>query len=560
MPKQQKQLFHFAVAFSVLIFCFLVRRLFYGVDLTDEAFYCALAKTFSQGRRPFLDELLAVPTSAMTLVPLTRMFLFFSKAGDGIVLFFRLVYFAALITSCFFIFRRLKQHIGDAEALLTATLTMSFWPFALPTLSYNTLGTLFANFGLLTLLQIEEDGFVGWWFPVGLVFFALSSWCYPTFIIPSLIALMAAAYFLRDARWNHGALVTSAFIVVAGLSLAVYLIFFYIGLPRLQVIHTYVGSFNVHGGRGGKWLKIGALFKENFQFIAMVTVGTWVVVAATKRKWYLGASLAVVLILALFKYPETRFTMQPYHASVLALTLAGLPALLKFRRLNRFPILTLISVFAILFGVACAWSSSNGLTNFAVSSTIGLLGFGWYVADSFGGEIRRRWVCSLLLCCFCIFQVRHLYISIYADGPGFKSLNTMITDGPYMFLRTSSEKAEFLRSVAADLRETEIRARSIAFFETFAFGYLLTNLEMRAPTIWPYSLSQFLYDRGVIAEFYHEPKNRPDAIYWLNTQFVMPGYEVKLDNDLPDQMREELPLHYDLKVKRKYYSIYERRD
>jgi hypothetical protein len=84
-------------------------------------------------------------------------------------------------------------------------------------------------------------------------------------------------------------------------------------------------------------------------------------------------------------------------------------------------------------------------------------------------------------------------------------------------------------------------------------------LKILAPVIWPYSLSQFKYDRSIIAHFYDDPKNRPDTIYWLNTIPLTEWSDEPLDNNFPDPMKDQLNAYYDLKTKRKYYSIYERR-
>ncbi|NJM09800.1 MAG: hypothetical protein HC883_02585 [Bdellovibrionaceae bacterium] len=292
---QKKTIGALAIGFSTMVLWLLIRRLFFGVDLTDESFYSALSKSFAEGRHPFIDELLIVQSFAVLLIPITKIFLYFSANGEGIIVFFRLLYFFTLAINCIFAFKFLRSKMLAPEALFTCMILLSFWPFSIPSMSYNTMGALFLNFGLLLLLAQEEKRKLDWRLSVSLLFFVLAIFCYPTFLLPVLITIGVFMASVRNYQVSKTSIVSA--LAVGGLSfiIAGYLIFFYIGLPRLHEMYEYLKSFGVQGGGVSKLWKISTQIADNSVFIAMIVGGIWTTLFVAKRRIYAGFAICLFL-------------------------------------------------------------------------------------------------------------------------------------------------------------------------------------------------------------------------------------------------------------------------
>ncbi len=554
-----RKIFSFSVSLFVIgVLYLLVQRLFFGVDLQDEAFYCALPKSFAEGRIPFREELNGAQAAGILLTPLASLFLLFSAKAEGIVVFFRITYFLSLCGLSFFAFEKIKKHIPVLEALLAALLLLSFWPFAIPSLSYNTMGALFLNCGLLALFSQEEKKQMDWRLPVGLLFLGTSVFCYVTLILPIAVALGLFFRFSRNKKWPLPSRVASATVLAGFILLALYLTFLYIGMARLGLISHYIDSFGDTGGGLKKFLVLFAQLKHNLLFVSLITIGTWLIIFSAKRIPQLAILLTLLLGWSLFRFPFV-ITILPFHLSILAYTLTGLPMALDRKREQKFPFWRSVSLISCMFGIVCAWSSSNGLTNFAVMSSLGILGGAWYISDSLNGRgLTARAAGVLLLGIFLTFQVRSLYTNVYGDDSNLKLLNRIVTSGPYRFLKTSPAKTEFIDTLSSDLGNSV--PDGVAFYESFVSGYLFTNAKIKAPTLWAYSLKQGGYDREIFARFYQDPENRPETLFWLHTLPVLTGFEEHLDHELPDPLKNEVAAHYGLKSKSKYYSIYQRKD
>jgi len=79
---------------ALIIVLLTLNRLFYGAELSDEAFYLAMPKAFLSGMRPLADNWDLAQTSAFFLLPFLWLFRLLTGGFEGAFLFSRLVYFA----------------------------------------------------------------------------------------------------------------------------------------------------------------------------------------------------------------------------------------------------------------------------------------------------------------------------------------------------------------------------------------------------------------------------------------------------------------------------------
>jgi hypothetical protein len=132
------------------------RRLFYGIDFTDESFYVVQPYRLVLGARPFVDETsVTQQTAAILLYPLVGAY--HAVAGlTGIVLYVRELQFALSLLVATGLVVSLRHMLDVPRAALVAASVVPFVPFDIHSVSYNTLAC-----GLFTagcLLGVHATG------------------------------------------------------------------------------------------------------------------------------------------------------------------------------------------------------------------------------------------------------------------------------------------------------------------------------------------------------------------------------------------------------------------
>src|SRR6266481_8410426 len=112
------------------------KRLSYGVDFTDEAFYAAMPYGFALGNHPFVDEHTVQQTAAVLVTPLVRA----HRTNEGLVLFLRRGWLALALLTAWTAFASLRKLVPLEAAIAAAIVPIAFIPFSIPSLSYNTMG------------------------------------------------------------------------------------------------------------------------------------------------------------------------------------------------------------------------------------------------------------------------------------------------------------------------------------------------------------------------------------------------------------------------------------
>lgn len=219
----------------VLMLGLLWKRLYYCVDLTDESLYSALPVSFFRGSRPYLDELLFVQNAGVFLKLLVSLYSIVNPDLSGIVLFFRQCYFLTCLLTTFAAFSFLRKYINKSSSLWGASLVMAFVPFAILSLSYNTLFEHLALLGLLFIITSEKAKFN---FPIGALCCLTAGYVYPT-ILPFIGVILP--YVIYN-YWKKNS-TNIVFILTVGIGV-LFLIFVgtvlaYIGVPRLSEMFHY---------------------------------------------------------------------------------------------------------------------------------------------------------------------------------------------------------------------------------------------------------------------------------------------------------------------------------
>lgn len=533
----------------ILLLGFLWKRLYYCVDLTDESLYTALPVSFFRGARPYLDELLIVQNSGIFLKPLVSLYSLFHPDLSGIVLFFRQSYFFGALLSTFGAFIFLRKYLNGRTGLWGATFLMTFVPFAIPSLSYNTLFELLALLGILLVTNSNKGKFQ---LPVG-AFCCLTAGCiYPTiFPFISMILLYASYY-----SWKKKGMDT-AFILTVGIGVLflvlVVVILANIGLPRIGEMVHYTLSMGMHSGGWSKVLKIlGQIWDARIFYVAF-TLFLLALPFAFRIKF---AAPVLALALIYFSYRYCMVDGLLNHYSMTALSLA--PVLLIYfvkRNLSsgEFSSLSFLWLASMVLGVGTAVTSGNGMINQPLGAMAGVMVAVVFIGRlASSGKERDASLCFMILC---FAMVGYLWLQHYGDDDAF-SLNSRVASGPYRGLNTTNTKSLFLATLQADLEKSERGLQTIASFDSAAAVYLSSTLAPCAATVWSYFSSQLPSDRQMLADYYTKNQVRPDLLVWMHELPIATGITLKRNAEADPVKNLLINESSVIQVERPWYTIY----
>lgn len=182
----------------------LMARSFFGIDYTDESFYFALAKRFSQGDALLVDEWFPTQLIGALLLPLYKLYLGIFGNSEGIILCSRILYvlFACIVSAYMLgVFRKRGESCG--YSLCVAMMLCIYVRAGIGTFSYYSLGL--ETFLLAILLLMDgENSFspILKWVLAG-INFSISVVCMPymvLFFIVFVIVLFAKRQLFSDDK------------------------------------------------------------------------------------------------------------------------------------------------------------------------------------------------------------------------------------------------------------------------------------------------------------------------------------------------------------------------
>jgi hypothetical protein len=473
-----------AVAVALAVVGITYYRIWFGVDLTDESFYVALAWRFAVGAKPFVDETTVAQQAALLVFPFV--WIWRELAGiDGVVLFVRHLQFllSLLVGGAVFVSLRRALKSGSA-ALLCASTAVAFVPFDIHSLSYNTIGGgLFAAGLLLAYLQSSRA-----WLVVAGVCHGLAVFAYPSLAV-AVIVCFALRIVLEPARWRREVVAygVPALVVAAA---AFGSILAEAGLH--DVVTGYHRSSDYLGHAGGIG-KIGNVFSHEASTLHF----WWLVLPALVLLgvlWFTHRRLApvVLLPLPLLALPgslSNSFASPPYTATLEYVSHYGALALpllvLVWPRAAARRLFVAVWIPSLVAGFATAYSSNNGAVNFGIGffpATLVTTAFLLWSLQDAGLEVAALVPAVVVPVLLVVFGGQ-----IYRDGP-FSTMTTAAA-GPYAGIRTSLNKKLFLDQFRRDLARHAPGCR-IAFLRDFPAGYLLAPQRPDTNTVWIATVAQ----------------------------------------------------------------------
>lgn len=461
-------------------------RLFFGVSLSDEAFYVALPLRFVLGDRFFIDDQSVVQLSAILTYPVTKFFLMVRGSTDGIILYFRFLYLVMCLVSSLLSYRTLKQVTTHGESILISALLIAFIPWCLPSVSYNTMGSHFFLMGCLVCSYFNYQSPKPSRFLIPGILHGLAPVAVPAYVFP-VAAFLLVLFFQRQR--HRGAILFWYFLGLLLVGIAI--------LPILSNLwFSDFAAFKVglhFAGERPPWYRIVRFLVRK----QLWTLSTVALIYFLRRKWDwdLVGILVLVPIAALFAVADQGAAVSLLFLADYA-SVGPLILLLCKDRKTLFPLFKLIWIPSFVAGIATAWGSTVGVINVG----FGLIGGALFTSAAIVVFLRQ------------VYEGRYRYVSLGARFGwlvvliGFflfhqtdvffetpvATLRTRVAEGPYRGLFTSSAKAQVITELYRDLRNLPDRKEPIYFYRHFPAGYLLAMRRPAAPLIWASELESDL--------------------------------------------------------------------
>ncbi len=480
-----------AVAVALVALAVTWRRLFLGVDLSDEGFYVAVPYRMALGARPFVDEMSMLQTAGFFVYPFVKLYVWLTGGADGIVLFTRHLYLAWVAFVALLAWLGLRTVVRWEHALAASFVCVTFVFVSTTNLSYNTLGA-----GLLAIgMALGARGATGRGGERRLmgagIAQALAVLAYPTLVaaLPVTAVCLALCTTGRRRRalraWAIGAGATLAAeaLLLAGLGVA----------NVVRCLRWQIGGWRRLNGVGGLpklWSLLSGV-AHHIELYPLVVVAALVVYLAYRR-WPAARLALLVAPLALLPFGEQLVSGADGFGVVYGL---AAPFFYLFVPAERRAVAGRLLVWgylpALAAGLISGYSSANGWLQMDVGLLPAMILSGIFLAlalapRSGDGPALRKALPSLTLACLAgILAVTLVYqYQFLPRAVPYSQMTVTLHGGPYAGIRTTASRAAYLEQLSADLSRVAAPSdRLLVFYQTPAF-YLFWPHRVATNSIW----------------------------------------------------------------------------
>lgn len=475
---------YFFIFLGLLVIVFGYIRLYLGVDFLDEAWYVSTIQNFSLGASPFLNEYRLQQIPFILLAPIYKIFVI--NFSFPAIIFVRHIYFLMVFLCFFIIFNFLKFLISKPLSFAISSL-LFVDVFAIPSVSYNSIGRLFFTMGVVLLSGIffnknKKNIYIKSFFSA--LFLVICSISYLSLIFAVILFFILMMVFVKKNKENLFPVFLT--MVIFGLICVIFLFYIWpvrdfiivdLNIMNLSIDH----SFNLID-KFGRILNILKLFIQQLVILLVLFFLKKKFSIKNNSLWFL-VSLILVSFFSILKYESVSIV----HAKFVSLfSFAGLTVYfyLSKKILNKYFLLFIILVSLVISGFITALTSANGYTNICVGLSPAVL-FSMVVFFEKFKYMKYGNYYFLIFYFFIIcFYIYTLFGSIYGEEKIF-SLSERIDSGPYRYIYTTLEKKEFINDFSKSLAEINYNGKkSILCYYNFPACYLFGHYRMDFYSTW----------------------------------------------------------------------------
>ncbi len=544
---------------------FHIKRLFYGVDVLDEAYYIAIPYRFVLGDIPFIDEISIHQTSSILIFPIVKIFYIATGSMSGIILAMRLVYLLAAAGVSVLIYRSVKVFttLLFYNIMFISFLCILYIPFGIYTLSYNNIAILALTATMFLILsKLDSKNKFKKVYAAAGFFSAISILAYPPLIIFSSFYVLLF-FFKKPILFKNKIII---YIIGLFIPLIFFLLFLIIlGLP--EIIHNMSYVNNVPQGGGiNKLFPIFKGFFKNFP-ISYFTV-PYLLISAVLYRFLKKRILTLVIIPPIF-FPLFGGVIATPFGVIFFTIFYGLllPYLMLFTdKSDPLPgkILWYLWIPSFFAGFITAYSSANGFANFSIGffpATIAttLLLIHLLSSIKLKNILSFEYVIVLIAIIPLIIFSIYNYNFVYGEGKINENLKYHVKSGPYYGLVTTSEKQSFLINIQETIQNNiKTNETKIFIFNFFPAGYLFTSSRSASNLVWLSPKGWYGSPRSSVLKYLKDPVHSPSLVIRTKKVPNLDGSFLIMPNNY-DELDAFIIFNYSIIEDNEWYSVLTKR-
>lgn len=506
----------------VLTAILLLLRMPYGLDLTDEPYYSALAYRLLLGDRLFVDAWELHQISALLTVPFLALFRFLTGGLDGVLLFYRGLFILAQFALSLYCFAVLSRRYGRLCGITAAMLTLVYAHFTLDGLSYCNMGPMLVILSGLHWIRAESAKHPAPFRLMSGIAYALSVGVYPSFVLSLPFVIL---YLILFARKNRPAV--TCFTLGLLSVIAVFAVLLLLRSTPAEVIAGIRGMLSDPDHQSENpllsVLRFPNYVRVLFSYAAYLAAALLLLLPvrpllSARVGQRLDALLPYLFLLTLCLAAVRVFTVsyEPYLCCNLA---AMIPALLfpsaflasekKDDPAGFLLLLGALLVIGVQVGSNTRFHASSGA---ALPLSVASLAF---LAPFFDRVRVRRLgrVLAVVSCVLCVVSVGYWrFNAVYRDAP-LARLDTVVSSGPAMGCITTKERAEAVETLCREVRENGADEGSMLVVRLMPIAYLSATQTFSTPSVF-----NMRPNSAWLADYLAaHPDRVPTRIFWIDT-------------------------------------------
>ena len=518
---------YFLLCLVVLVITFSIIRIFFGVDLGDEAFHVVAADEWLKRGIAHGESLSIAQLSNFLLYPLVKLLVILNGSTTGLILFLRFVFLViwALPAIAIYIFCKAKTNVF--AALAAALVFFLFVPANLPAPSYNTISMSALIISVLSFFTaFRNNRYAIFYSVISGIALSIAVTAYPPLIFMSVLMGIISIYvFLRGER----KIATGFFLshAVAGIFILALFLYF-TGFDKFRAMIEFMSALSDKEGTILHKLSFSAeYFTSNMRFVYLLMIGVLAGFIAIFAKQpllrmaailYSAGTVAYLVMREPILYTNNLDMIFLFNIMGLSLLLAHFIKKNLSKETNEFQ--GLFSYFAppmLIFsvsGLLYSFFSGNGIINFPTGAVgMGALAVALILAISWQNKHLFIILNGFALCVILVSMGTALLTMFYGEiKPRWAKIDWQpVNEGYYAHLYTNAEQAQFIETATHAIKDVSgPDIKTFTVFGRLTGLYLMTELSPRSLFPWEMTENQGEKGRQMIKEYYDI--NQPDVI------------------------------------------------
>ena len=513
----------------IIILLFLLNRIRYGVEISDDTFYIAEAFLDFKGSTPIIDIWSQTSLTTILYSWIVKLYFLIFKSTEGIVLFFKYTFILYKIIVLFISFLFLKRYFDKEIVILSL---ISLFPFSygiLINFSYNSLGIslLFLSEIILTSSILEKNkNTKKWFFLLGGIISSFSVLAYPSLIIICIYNTIVL-YILKENKYYK-------YYILSGIITAIIIILwlaisggsFYKIYEGILIILKYNPYFKIeHYPLSRTLFFILKILK--FLIFKVFILALVISIVFNKLLYKSFIKKSVLNTFFIITIPVSCILLIKYFSEDFYLTILGitinivisLMLILYRKKIKKELFFFLYLPFNIFYFLATLGAFDGGLTRGYIFISEIVLFFIILGDIVFNLKIKQFYLFFIIFTIvfsMCILQ--NSYSLNYREAE-MSELKYKVKTGIYKGLYTTQNRGESLEKLEKELKKVVFPKDKVLFMETVPMGYLMVFEAIPfAPTTWDIMQYSYGFNNDEIMQlFFAQKKDIPDKIIYIFT-------------------------------------------